>query len=151
MTRSAGGSKGARNPRGQSSESHGERPTGTIRTGQYATEYGSFGGIVEGAFGLFARYWRPLITHTVIAAIGFSLLKVDANSIAGGSRAADFDSPANWTLGAVSLVVCLVVQALDRGGVKQLSFLFGGNSAAFVLNLVMPKEPSEATKGQTSS
>ena len=54
------------------------------------------GGIVEGVLGLFAKYWRKLITPvvaaSVVTAIGFSLLSVGAASFGGGSGAEDFGS-----------------------------------------------------------
>ncbi len=87
------------------------------------------GGIVEGILGLFAKYWRriisPLVAACVVTAIGFSLLSVGANSFAGGTGSADFGSWKNWVLGAVTLLVCIVFNLLAKGPVKQLSVLAG--------------------------
>ena len=87
------------------------------------------GGCIEGVLGLFARYWRKLITPivaaVVVTSIGFSLLSVGATSFGGGSGAADFGSPRNLLLGTVSLVACLVFQCLVKGKQKHLSVLFG--------------------------
>lgn len=87
------------------------------------------GGIFEGLIGLFAKYWRriisPIVSACVVTAIGFSLLSVGANSFAGGAGAADFGSVQNWILGSVTLVSCLVFNILVKGHLKQLSVLFG--------------------------
>ena len=86
------------------------------------------GGIIEGVLGLFAKYWRriisPIVAAVVVTSIGFSLLSVGATSF-GGSGAADFGSPQNLLLGTISLVSCLVFQVLAKGKTKQLSVLFG--------------------------
>lgn len=88
------------------------------------------GGIIEGVLGLFARYWRriisPIVAAVVVTSIGFSLLGVGATSFGGGDAAApDFGSPENLLLGTVSLVSCIVFQVLAKGKTKQLSVLFG--------------------------
>ena len=87
------------------------------------------GGIFEGVLGLFAKYWRriisPIVAAVVVTSIGFSLLSVGATSFGGGSGAADFGSPQNLVLGCVSLAACLVFQVLAKGKTKQLSVLFG--------------------------
>lgn len=87
------------------------------------------GGIFEGLLGLFAKYWRkiisPIVSACVVTAIGFSLLSVGANSFAGGSGAADFGSSQNWILGTVTLVCCILFNILAKGHLKQLSVLFG--------------------------
>ena len=87
------------------------------------------GGIIEGLLGLFAKYWRkiisPIVSACVVTAIGFSLLSVGANSFAGGSGAADFGSAQNWILGSVTLVCCILFNIFAKGHLKQLSVLFG--------------------------
>ena len=87
------------------------------------------GGIIEGLLGLFAKYWRkiisPIVAACVVTAIGFSLLSVGANSFAGGVGSADFGSKQNWILGAVTLVCCVVFNIFAKGHLKQLSVLFG--------------------------
>lgn len=87
------------------------------------------GGVLEGVLGLFAQYWRriitPIVAAVVVTAIGFSLLGVGAASFGGGTDAPDFGSPVNLALGTISLVACLVFQGLAKGSTKQLSVLFG--------------------------
>ena len=87
------------------------------------------GGVIEGLLGLFAKYWRriisPIVSACVVTAIGFSLLSVGANSFAGGVGAADFGSAQNWILGTVTLVCCILFNIFAKGHLKQLSVLFG--------------------------
>ena len=87
------------------------------------------GGIAEGLLGLFAKYWRklisPIVAACVVTAIGFSLLGVGASSFGGGSGAADFGSAKNWILGTVTLVCCICFNIFAKGHRKQLSVLFG--------------------------
>ncbi len=87
------------------------------------------GGIVEGVLGLFAKYWikliTPIVSATVVTAIGFSLLSVGADSFGGGSSNADFGSATNWILGTVTLVCCIVFNIFAKSYRKQLSVLFG--------------------------
>lgn len=87
------------------------------------------GGIVEGILGLFARYWRkiitPIVAASVVTAIGFSLLNVGAYSFGGGNGSADFGSTSNLLLGTITLVCCLGFTVLAKGHYKQLAVLFG--------------------------
>ena len=87
------------------------------------------GGLVEGVLGLFAKYWIKLVPHvvaaTVVTAIGFSLLPIGANSFAGGQGAADFGSIANWIVGSVTLLACLLCQVFAKGFIRSLSVLVG--------------------------
>ncbi len=97
----------------------------------YATAIGAIlvGGIIEGVLGLFAKYWRKLITPivaaSVVTAIGFSLLAVGANSFGGGAGSENFGSVENLILGTVTLVCCLGFNILAKGYWKQLAVLFG--------------------------
>ena len=86
------------------------------------------GGIFEGTLGLFAKYWRkiisPIVAATVVTSIGYSLLTVGARSF-GGGYAEDFGSATNLLLGAITLAVCLGWNILAKGYLKQLSVLAG--------------------------
>lgn len=86
------------------------------------------GGIFEGIIGLFAKYWRkiisPAVAASVVTAIGYSLLTVGARSF-GGGYAEDFGSGQNLLLGTITLAVCLGWNALAKGYLKQLSVLAG--------------------------
>ncbi len=87
------------------------------------------GGIVEGTLGLFAKYWRrliaPIVSASVVTSIGFSLLKVGAESFGGGSGSADFGSAENLLLGVITLFSCLIFNIVAKSHWKQLSVLFG--------------------------
>ena len=86
------------------------------------------GGVFEGTLGLFAKYWRkiisPTVAATVVTAIGYSLLTVGARSF-GGGYAEDFGSATNLLLGTITLAVCLGWNILAKGYLKQLSVLAG--------------------------
>lgn len=86
------------------------------------------GGIFEGTLGLLAKYWRkiitPLVASVVVTTIGYSLLGVGVRSFGGGYND-DFGSVENLTIGAVTLVSCLIFNSMVKGYKKQLSVLFG--------------------------
>lgn len=87
------------------------------------------GGIIEGILGLFAKYWikiiTPIVSASVVTAIGFSLLSVGAASFGGGSGSMNFGSVSNWILGTITLLCCIVFNILAKEHWKQLSVLFG--------------------------
>lgn len=87
------------------------------------------GGIIEGILGLFAKYWlkiiSPIVSASVVTAIGFSLLSVGATSFGGGSGSTDFGSAKNWILGTITLLCCILFHTLVKSHYKQLSVLFG--------------------------
>lgn len=87
------------------------------------------GGIVEGLLGLFAKYWikliQPIVSASVVTAIGFSLLSVGAASFGGGSGSENFGSAENWLLGTVTLFACILFHIFAKSFWKQLSVLFG--------------------------
>ncbi len=98
------------------------------------------GGVVEGVLGFFVKYWikfvPPIVTATVVTAIGFSLLPVGANSFAGGVGAADFGAAHNWIVGSVTLLACLLCQVFGRGFLRSLSVLVG-LVVGYILSLCM--------------
>lgn len=97
----------------------------------YGTVIGAIliGGCIEGVLGLFAKYWRkiisPIVAASVVTAIGFSLLSVGANSFGGGQGAKDFGSWQNLLLGMITLISCIVFHLFAKSYYKQLSVLFG--------------------------
>ncbi len=101
------------------------------------------GGIVEGILGLLVKYWikliTPIVSASVVTAIGFSLLSVGATSFGGGSGSADFGSATNWILGSVTLLSCILFNVFAKSYWKQLSVLFGlvvGYILAVCMNVV---------------
>ena len=97
----------------------------------YETAIGAImvGGVVEGILGLFAKYWRriisPIVAACVVSAIGFSLLSVGASSFGGGTGSEQFGSLTNWVLGGVTLLSCILFNIFAKSYWKQLSVLFG--------------------------
>nr|WP_302597581.1 nucleobase:cation symporter-2 family protein [uncultured Cellulosilyticum sp.] len=87
------------------------------------------GGLIEGVLGLFAKYWRklisPIVAASVVTAIGFSLLNVGAYSFGGGNGSADFGSASNLILGSITLLSCLLFTIFAKKHYKQLAVLFG--------------------------
>lgn len=99
------------------------------------------GGIFEGTLGLFAKYWRkiisPVVAGCVVTAIGFSLFTVGARSF-GGGYAEDFGSPKNLFLGTITLVTCLLWNIKAKGYLKQLSVL-AGLTVGYIVAIFMGK------------
>ena len=87
------------------------------------------GGLIEGVLGLLAKYWlkliTPIVSASVVTAIGFSLLSVGAASFGGGSGSENFGSVTNWVLGSVTLLCCILFNSFAKSYWKQLSVLFG--------------------------
>lgn len=109
----------------------------------YPTVIGAvmIGGIFEGTLGLFAKYWRkiisPVVAGCVVTAIGFSLFTVGARSF-GGGYAEDFGSPKNLLLGTITLVTCLLWNIKAKGYLKQLSVL-AGLTVGYIVAIFMGK------------
>ncbi len=99
------------------------------------------GGILEGTLGLLAKYWRkiiaPVVSASVVTAIGYSLFTVGARSF-GGGYAEDFGSAENLILGTITLAVCLLWKIFAKGYLKQLSVL-AGLIVGYVLAIFMGK------------
>ncbi len=113
--------------------------------GDYGTVIGAviIGGVIEGLLGIFAKFWRkiitPIVAACVVTAIGFSLLSVGADSFGGGSGAANFGCWQNWVLGGTTLLTCILFHIFAKGTWKQLSVLVGlivGYILALCLNMV---------------
>lgn len=86
------------------------------------------GGIFEGSLGLLARYWKhfiaPIVSATVVTAIGFSLFTVGARSFGGGYND-DFGSLQNLSVAGITLLTCILWSIFAKGYLKQLSVLAG--------------------------
>lgn len=101
------------------------------------------GGIIEGTLGLFAKYWlkiiSPIVSASVVTAIGFSLLSVGATSFGGGSGSEDFGSAQNCILGTITLLCCILFHIFAKSYYRQLSVLFGlivGYIVALIMGVV---------------
>ena len=97
----------------------------------YGTIMGAvlIGGLIEGCLGLFAKYWMkiisPIVSASVVTAIGFSLLSVGSTSFCGGSGSENFRSEENWILGTITLLCCILFNIFAKSYWKELSVLFG--------------------------
>lgn len=101
------------------------------------------GGILEGTLGLTALWWRrfiePIVSATVVTAIGFSLLSIGANSFGGGFGNPHFGDAPYLIVGSITLVSCIVFNILAKSYYKQLSVLFGlvvGYVASYFFGMV---------------
>ena len=87
------------------------------------------GGVLEGILGLGAAWWRklvpPIVSATVVTAIGFSLLPIGANSFGGGFGHPEFGDARFLIVGTITLVSCLIFNIRTKSFYKQLSVLFG--------------------------
>ncbi len=86
------------------------------------------GGLFEGTMGLLVKNWGriipPIVSASVVTAIGYSLFTVGARSF-GGGYGEDFGSGINLLIGTVTLVTFLVWNIFAKGYLKQLSVLVG--------------------------
>lgn len=77
------------------------------------------GSLAEITMGFFIkplrRFFPPIVTGTVLVAIGISLLPTGINYFAGGAGAADFGSPQNLFLGFVVFITVLLLQRFGKG------------------------------------
>lgn len=81
-----------------------------------ASLVGSLAEIVMGFFFKpLRKYFPPIVTGTVLIAIGFSLLPTGINYFAGGVGAADFGSVQNLLLGTIVLVTIILLQRFGKG------------------------------------
>lgn len=101
------------------------------------------GGILEGILGLGASWWRkfipPIVSASVVTAIGFSLLPIGANSFGGGFGNPNFGAQNYLIVGTITLVACLAWNLKAHSFYKQLSVLFGlvvGYIAAYCFGMV---------------
>ena len=103
------------------------------------------GGLFETVLGFFIKPLRklfpPVVTGTVVLAIGLSLISVGVNSFAGGSGAKDFGSLENLVVGAAVLIVIVALKHFTKGITSTSSILFGiifGYIFCAVLGLLLP-------------
>ena len=103
------------------------------------------GGIFETVLGFFIKPLRklfpPVVTGTVVLAIGLSLISVGVNSFAGGSGVQDFGSLENLFVGLVVLVVIIVLKHFTKGITSTASILFGiifGYIVCAIMGMILP-------------
>lgn len=109
------------------------------------------GGVFEMVLGFFIKPLRklfpPVVTGTVVLAIGLSLISVGVNSFAGGSGAKDFGSLENLLIGFFVLAVIVALKHFTRGITSSSSILIGiilGYVLCAVLAAVLPTSAVDA-------
>lgn len=87
------------------------------------------GGFFEAFIGFFLKiihkYFPPIVTGTVLLAIGLSLLPTGINYAAGGVGSEDFGSFSNLFLAMSVLILIIVLNQLGKGIFKTASILIG--------------------------
>lgn len=108
-------------------------PTLTAIAGEFnmATIFGAqiCGGVVAIIFGMFSKkltkFFPPIVTGTVIFAIGLSLYSTAVKYIAGGAGSEGFGSPLNWLIAIITLAVVIFLNFYTKGTLKLASILCG--------------------------
>lgn len=103
------------------------------------------GGIFEAALGFcikpLRKFFPPVVTGTVVIAIGLSLIPVGIGFFGGGSGSADYGALWNFFLGLVTLAAILVFKHAFKGFPSVASILLGiivGYLASFLMGLLLP-------------
>ena len=86
---------------------------------------GFFGMLIAPFMSRIVRFFPPLVTGTVITAIGLSLFPVAVNWAGGGSTAVQFGSPIYLTVAALVLATILLINRFMRGFWVNISVLIG--------------------------
>jgi len=97
---------------------------------------GCFALAIAPVFSRLLRFFPPLVTGTIIATIGITLLQVGIEWAGGGAGAPAFGSPVNLLLAGVVLASIVLITRFARGFWANISVLLGlaiGFAAALVL------------------
>ena len=100
---------------------------------------GIFAIAIAPLFSSLLRFFPPLVTGTVIATIGITLLAVGIQWAGGGVGSPNFGAPVNLLLAAIVLVSVLLINRFMRGFWANISVLLGlviGMLAAVPLGMV---------------
>src|SRR6266571_4695676 len=85
------------------------------------------------------RYFPPLVTGTIIAVIGITLLRIGISWAGGGVGAKNFGDPANLAVVALVLATILAINKLFDGFIANIAVLIGlvvGFAAALAFGMV---------------
>lgn len=94
------------------------------------------------------RFFPPVVTGSVVAIIGVSLIPVAMNNAAGGLGSPDYGSAKNLFLAAFTLVLIILMNRFFKGYMKAISVLLSlvaGTIAAYFMGLVSFSEVSQAS------
>lgn len=84
------------------------------------------GFLIAPFFAAIIRFFPPVVTGTVITAIGLTLVPVAANWAMGGdSEAADYGSMTNVLLAFITLGIIMLISRLGSAALSRLSILLG--------------------------
>jgi uracil-xanthine permease len=104
------------------------------------------GGVFEMGLGFLIKplrkFFPPVVTGTVVIAIGLSLISVGINFFAGGSGVKDFGSLWNLLLGLITLIAILVFKHAFKGFPSIASVLIGiaiGYIASLIMGFILPR------------
>jgi uric acid transporter len=86
---------------------------------------GVFTVLVAPYFGKLVRYFPPIVTGTIIAVIGITLLRVGVTWAGGGAGNKNFGAPEYLAIVALVLVVILALNKFARGFVANIGVLLG--------------------------
>lgn len=119
-------------------------PTLTAIAGEFsvATIFGAqiCGALVSIIFGIFSKklvkFFPPIVTGTVIFAIGLSLYSTAIKYMAGGAGNEGFGSPLNWLVAIITLSVVIFLNFFSKGTLKLASILFG-IIAGYIISLFL--------------
>lgn len=96
-------------------------------------------GVVAVLFGLcikpIRKHFPPLVTGTVILAVGMNLYPVAIKYMAGGAGSEGFSSPKNWGVALVTFALVLVLQNFGKG-LWKLGAVLWGLIAGYIMAIV---------------
>lgn len=103
------------------------------------------GGLFEMGLGFcikpLRKFFPPVVTGTVVVAIGLSLFSVGIGFFGGGNMSADYGALWNLALGMITLISILVFKHAFKGFPSIASILLGiivGYIASFIMGLCLP-------------
>lgn len=103
------------------------------------------GGLFETVLGAFLkplrRFFPPIVTGTVVLAIGLSLISVGVNSFGGGNKANDFGSVENLLIGLIVLIIIIALKHFAKGMASSSCILIGiiaGYIICAIMGMILP-------------
>lgn len=86
---------------------------------------GFFEAFVGSFLGVIRKYFTPIVSGTVLLAIGLSLMPVGIDYVAGGAGAPDYGSPSNILLALIVLTVIVICSQFLKGFIRLAAILVG--------------------------
>lgn len=105
--------------------------------------------LIAGLFSKIKRFFPPVVTGTVIAVIGLTLIPVGIEKMGGGSKtAADFGSSKALFLAFLTVAIILCVQLFAKRFIRSLAIIVGliaGTAVAAMMGMVSLAPVAEAS------